>query len=164
MQISGELVKDKIIIKKPKDVGRLFNKSHFGKIVSGNKLELNLLEGLFLLGEGKIIIYQNKERIDFEKLTKITAKNIPEFETKYHAFKDLRNRGHAIKLNEKDKNISFSDFNEIFFVLTRSERDFLIINDAEKLIKNVEKKKKELWVGILDEEGDLTYYRMSLVD
>jgi tRNA-intron endonuclease len=164
MQISGELVKDKIIIKKPKDVGRLFNKSHFGKIVSGNKLELNLLEGLFLLGEGKIIIYQNKERVDFEKLTKITAKNITDFEVKYHAFKDLRNRGHAIKLNEKDKNISFSDFNEIFFVLTRSERDFLIIDDAEKLIKNVEKKKKELWVGILDEEGDLTYYRMSLVD
>ena len=100
MQISGELVKNKIIIKRPKEVGRLYNKSHFGKIVSGNKLELNLLEGLFLLDEGKIIIYQNKERIDFEKLAKITAKNIPEFETKYHALKDLRNRGHAIKLNE----------------------------------------------------------------
>ena len=115
MQISGELIKNKILIKKPKDVGRLYNKSHFGKIINGNKLELNLLEGVFLLGEGKIIIFQNKERIDFQKLIKITAKVIPEFEVKYQTFKDLRNRGHVIKLYEDDENISFYDFNKTFF-------------------------------------------------
>jgi len=164
MQISGELKKDKIIVKKPKDVGRLYNKSHIGKIVSENNLELNLLEGVFLLGEGKINIFRNKERIDFEKLTKISAKSIPEFEVKYHAFKDLRNRGHAIKFYNKDKNISFFNFNDTFYLSTCSERDFLLIDEAKKLIKKVEQKGKELWVGILDEEGDLTYYIMSLPD
>ncbi len=164
MQISGELIENKIIIKKPKDVGRLYNKSHIGKIISGNKLELDLLEGIFLLEEGKIIIFHNKERIDFENLTKITAKKISEFEVKYHAFKDLRNRGHAIKLYEKDKNISFYNFNQTFFVSTYSERDLLKIDDSKALIKKVEKKNKELWIGILDEEGDLTYYSMSILD
>ena len=164
MQISGELKKDKIIIKKPKDVGRLYNKSHFGKIIGRNKLELNLLEGVFLLGEGKINLFKNKERIDFEKLTKISVKSISDFEVKYHAFKDLRNRGYAIKLYDKDKNISFLNFHDTFFLSTYSERDFLLIDDAKKLIKKVEQKGKELWVGILDEEGDLTYYNMSLVD
>lgn len=164
MQISGELEKDKIIIKKPKDVGRLYNKSHFGKIISGNKLELNLLEGVFLLGEGKINLFQNKERIDFEKLTKISSKIIPDFEVKYHAFKDLRNRGHAIKFYNKEKNISFFNFNETFYLSSFSERDFLFIDEAKKLIKKVAQKEKELWVGILDEEGDLTYYIMSLLD
>ena len=56
MQIFGELIKDNIIIKNPKDVGRLYNKSNFGKPISGNKLELDLLEGIFLLEEGKILI------------------------------------------------------------------------------------------------------------
>jgi len=164
MQISGELIDNKIIIKKSKDVGRLYNKSHFGEIINGNKLELDLLEAVFLLGEGKISIFQNKEKIDFEKLTKIAAKIIPEFEVKYHAFKDLRNRGYAVKLYDKEKNISFFNFNNKFFVSTQSERDFLEIDEAKKLIKKVEQKEKELWIGILDEEGDLTYYSMSLLD
>jgi len=164
MQISGELTKDKIIVKKPKEVGRLFNKSHFGNIVSGNKLELDLLEGVFLLEEKKIILFKNKEKIDFENLTKIAAKNISDFEVKYHAFKDLSNRGHAIKSYDKDENISFYNFNKTFFVSTHSERDFLKIDESLDLIKRVEKKNKELWLGILDEEGDLTYYIMSLLD
>ncbi len=164
MQIFGEIIENKIIIKKPKDVGRLYNKSHIGKIICGNKLELDLLEGIFLFGEGKIIIFHNKERIDFEILTKITAKKIPEFEVKYHAFKDLRNRGHAIKLYEKDKNIDFYNFNQTFFVSVYSERDILKIDEATALIKKIEKKNKELWLGILDEEGDLTYYSMSILD
>jgi len=164
MQISGELLKDKIIVKKPKDAGRLYNKSHFGKIVSGNKLELDLLEGVFLVGEKKIVIFKNKKKIDFEKLTKITAKKIPDFEVKYHTLKDLRNRGHAIKIYEKDEKFNFYNFNQTFFVSTHSERDFLMIDEAVDLIKKAEKNKKELWLGILDEEGDLTYYSMSLMD
>jgi tRNA-intron endonuclease len=164
MQITGELIKNKIIIKKPKDAGRLFNKSHFGKMTNGNKLELDLLEGIFLLGEGKIIIFRKKEKIDFENLTKISAKNISEFEVKYHAFRDLRNRGHAIKLYENDKTINFYNFDQTFFVKTNSERDILDIDKANNLIKKVEKKKKQLWLGILDEEGDLTYYSMSILD
>jgi len=31
MQASGELVDNKIIVKKPKDAGRLYTRSHFGK-------------------------------------------------------------------------------------------------------------------------------------
>ena len=77
MQISGDLKNNKIIVKKPKDVGRLFNKSHFGKMIKDNNLELNLLEGIFLLGEEKIAIYKNKQKIDFKYLTKIAIKNSP---------------------------------------------------------------------------------------
>ncbi|KYK33591.1 MAG: hypothetical protein AYK22_06395 [Thermoplasmatales archaeon SG8-52-3] len=164
MQITAELLENKVIIKKPKDVGRLYNKSHIGKIISGNNLELDLLEAVFLLGEGKILIFKNKKKIDFEKLTKIAAKKISEFEVKYHAFKDLRNRGHAIKLYDKEKNINFYNFNQTFFLSSYSERDLLEIDEATKLVKKIEKKNKEFWLGILDEEGDLTYYNMSILD
>jgi hypothetical protein len=34
----------------------------------------------------------------------------------------------------------------------------------KKLIKNVEKENKELWFGIVDEEGDITYYKVTLLD
>jgi len=162
MQISGELIDGKIIFKKPKDVGRLHTKSHFGQSLSGNKLQLDLLEGIFLLGEGKIRIFHNKKELDFQKLVKIAAKEVPEFEIKYLSFKDLRNRGYAIKLCEEDTTTTFYQFKQQFFVSVFSERDVLDIRATRNLIKDVEKKKKELWFGIVDEEGDITYYKVSL--
>ena len=162
MQISGELIDGKIIFKKPKDVGRLHTKSHFGQSLSGNKLQLDLLEGIFLLGEGKIRIFHNKKELDFQKLVKIAAKEVPEFEIKYLSFKDLRNRGYAIKLCEEDATTTFYQFKQQFFVSVFSERDVLDIRATRDLIKDVEKKKKELWFGIVDEEGDITYYEVSL--
>ena len=164
MQTSGELIDDKIFIKKPKDVGRLYNKSRFGKSLTRNKLELDLLDGVFLLGEGKIRIFCNKEELDFQKLVKIAAQRIPEFEIKYLVFKDLRSRGHAIKLCKEDEITTFYEFKQQFLVSVFSERDILDIKETRKLIKDVEKKNKELWFGIVDEEGDITYYEVSLLD
>lgn len=163
MQISGELVKEKIIVKKPKDAGRLYNRSHFGKMKSNGYLELDLLEGIFLKGEDKIRIFQEKQDLDFQELVKIAVKMISNFDKKYLIFKDLRARGHAIKLCKNEK-ISFLDFKSQFFVSTFSERDIFDIDEIVKLVKVVEKEKSELWFALVDEEGDITYYRVSIVD
>ena len=96
--MSGDLVKNKIIVKKSKDVGRLYNKSDFGKTISDNQLELNLLEGIFLLGDKKINIYSKKKEVRFRDLIKLAAEKIPAFEIKYLAFRDLRYRGHAVRI------------------------------------------------------------------
>jgi len=164
MQISGHLINDKIIVDKPKDVGRLFNKSHFGETLSGNKLELDLLEGVFLLEEGKIKIYRNKIEINFEELVKIAIRTIPNFEIKYLVFKDLRNRGHFIKLNKEDEKINLYELKNRFLITTFSERDTLDIDETKKLLINVKKENKELWFAIVDEEGDLTYYKVDLLE
>lgn len=164
MQISGNLINNKIIIEKPKDIGRLYNKSHFGKTLSGNKLELDLLEGVFLSDEGKIKIFSNKSEINLEELVKIAIQNINNFEIKYLIFKDLRKRGHTIKLSKDDENFNFYDFNNKFLITTFSERDFLDIDKTKKLLKTVKKENKQQWFGIVDEEGDITYYSVKLVD
>jgi tRNA-intron endonuclease len=163
MQISGELSQQKVIVKKPKDVGRLFNKSHFGKLTTKSHLELNLLEAVFLLGEGKINIYQKKKTLDFQNLVSITEKSIEDFDKKYLIFKDLRARGHAISLS-KTKNITFEDFKKQFLVSTFSEKDTFDIDNIVKLINTVKKVSLELWFALVDEEGDITYYRVSLVE
>jgi tRNA-intron endonuclease len=164
MQISGKLINGKIIVDKPKDVGRLYNKSHFGEPLAGNKLELDLIEGVFLLEDGKIKIYCNKIDVNFDELVKIAVQNITNFEIKYLVFKDLRNRGHAIKLCKEDKKINFYEFKNKYLVTTFSERDFLDIDETKKLLISVKKDNKELWFAIVDEEGDLTYYKVSLLD
>jgi len=166
MQIVGELVDNHILISKSRDVGRLYNKSRFGETVKGNKLRLSLLEGVFLLDEGKITVFQNKEELDFQNLVTLAAQQIPRFEIKYLVFRDLRKRGHSVSLCKDQKDIDFvisnKDMNSCF-VVSFSERDIVTIDGIKKLVTAAEKHDSSLWFAIVDEEGDLTYYDVKNV-
>jgi len=170
MKILGELINNKIIVKKSKDVGRLYNKSNLGKTITGNKLSLNLLEGVFLLGEEKISIIQDGQEIDFQTLLKIAAKYIPHLEIKYLIFRDLRKRGLFVKLSEKNKDDDLyiikkengeGEKEKLYLISAFSERDIIDINKIKYLIESAVKQNGELWFAIVDEEGDLTYYVVS---
>jgi tRNA-intron endonuclease, archaea type len=170
MDISGELVNDHILIRKPSDIGRLYNKSHIGTPLPSNMLRLSLLEGVFLLDEGKMVLHQNKKQIPFPTLLKHAVQCIPEFETKYLVYRDLRNRGHAITQADNQTTISFRKFiqkNENTFscaIATYSERDFLDIEVTKQLIAQYTQDNNALWFALVDEEGDLTYFDVSLVE
>jgi tRNA-intron endonuclease len=170
MDISGELSNSHILVKKSSDIGRLYNKSHIGTLVSGNVLQLDLLEGVFLLDEGKMMLFQNKKSIKFPQLLMLAAQQVPEFETKYIVFKDLRNRGHAITLCNSNAPVTFCKFKQnnenapLCFIATFSERDILDIDATKQLIQQVTKKNTALWFALVDEEGDLTYYDISRVN
>lgn len=167
MDISGELCNNYILVKKSSDIGRLYNKSHIGILLPNNVLQLNLLEGVFLLDEGKMKLFQNKKSINFSQLLKLAAQQIPEFETKYIVFKDLRNRGHAITLNNNDASVKFHKFKQSnkntpsCVIVAFSERDILDIDTTKQLIQQAKKKNSALWFALVDEEGDLTYYDVS---
>jgi len=165
---SGNIVKDKIIIEKPKDASRLYNKSIFGRPLSGDKLELDLVEGVFLLSENKLKIYENKKEIKFQKLVEKATKKIPDFEIKYLVYKDLRKRGLTVKMYDKEENFTFyqckKNPEKDFFVTVFSENNILSLNETVKLVNLAVKNKKELWFSIVDDEGDITYYNVSNID
>lgn len=171
IMITGELIKDKIIIENAKDASRLYNKNRIGKPISNNKLEIDLIEGVFLLDGEKIQIFEKKGKIAFQKLVEIAAKKIPDFLTKYQIYKDIRNRGYAIKLYNKNKDISFSKISKIknnnekkFFISVFSEREYFDIKKTLNLIKYSKEFDSSLWYAILDEESDITYYDVSKPD
>jgi tRNA-intron endonuclease len=166
MQVIGELINNKIIIKKSKDVGRLYNKSSLGKPITNNRLQISLLEGVFLLEDKKIRIFHKDKEKKFQDLVKAASKLDSRFEIKYLVFKDLRKRGCQVKINENKKDFDFIYEKEkkLYFVSCFSERDLFNINKTEKLIKTAIQKKGSLWFAIVDEEGDLTYYDVSFID
>ena len=148
MQMAGELIGNKIVVKKPKDVGRLYNKSHFGKPLSDNQLELNLLEGVFLLGDEKIKVFSKKNEVNFRDLIKLAAEKIPGFESKYLVFRDLRYRGHSVNINDSkdfDLHIAGKDDSKPHYISVFSERyDFDVVGhyarpDVFQLIINEKK-------------------------
>jgi len=170
MEISGELIDNRIIVKKTSDIGRLYNKSHIGTIIPSYLLQLNLLEGVFLLDEGKMILHQQKKQISFSMLLNQAVQQIPEFETKYLVYKDLRNRGHSITLVDGKTTVTFQKVkqkNEVApsaVIVAYSERDFLDIEITKQLIQRYAKLNTSLWYALVDEEGDLTYYDIASVD
>ena len=164
MKINGEFIKGKIIIEKPKEIGRLSNKSHFGKPHSNNKLELDLIESCYLFDENKISVRKNKIKINFENLVHIALKKIPDFDIKYVVFKDLRNRGCSIKLYNGLKGVAFSDFKKGFFVCVFSENGFFDIKETIDIIYKLTKKNIKLWFAVVDSEADVTYYDVSIID
>jgi tRNA-intron endonuclease, archaea type len=169
MDISGELIGDSILIRKPSDVGRLYTKSHIGTPLASNQLRLNLLEGVFLLDEGKMVLHHQKKQVSFATLLKQAVQRIPEFETKYLVYRDLRNRGHAILQVEDQPLVSFRKYTskneEIPCIIAAfSERDILDIKQIQLLIQHSKKKQSALWFALVDEEGDLTYYDVSPID
>jgi tRNA-intron endonuclease len=170
MDISGEFINDHVLVRKASDIGRLYNKSHIGTILPSNALRLSLLEGVFLLDEGKMILYEKKKQIQFSTLLKRAVQQIPEFETKYLVYKDLRNRGHAITQADDTSMVSFQKIiqkNETipsYVIAAYSERDILDIEITKQLIGRYTKRKNALWFALVDEEGDLTYYNIATVD
>jgi tRNA-intron endonuclease len=171
-KISGELFKDKIIITKPKDIGRLYGKSHFGKTIKNNKLNIDLIEGVFLLEEEKINLFEKENEINFIKLLKKSILTIPNFEIKYIVFRDLRKKGYIVKNYDDNKKFDLiilknkkkiNEENIIYFVSIFSERDIIDIKKIKKLINNVNEKNRILWISIVDEEGDITYYEISKI-
>lgn len=166
MQISGELVDKHIVVSRSRDVGRLYSKSNFGRTIKDNKLQLNLLEGAFLLGEGKIGIFREGEEIDFQSLVTMAANHIPHFEIKYLVFRDVRKRGHAVQLDKEHKKADFFNSNKEkpCLISVFSERDNITINEIKELLKVAKKNSNALWFAIVDEEGDITYYDVDDID
>lgn len=169
MQATGNLINKKIIIQKQRDVGRFYNKSRLGKMKTGNILELDLLEGSFLAGEGKIKIFQNKKELEFETLLEIAAQNISNFEVKYLIFKDLRKRGNNIRLTEKDDEFDFilykkNEDDKTCAISVFYERNSINIDEIKNLIKHALKRNVILWFAVVDEEGDITYYDVNNID
>jgi tRNA-intron endonuclease len=152
--LKGEIVNSKIIVKRAKDIGKLYYRSNFGKLLD-NGLELNLLEGAFLLEEGKIKIFKDKEELGFEDIIRIAEEKIAHFSTKYRIYKDLRKRGYTLRISEEEEGF----YHEQNFISAFSERDILNLQNTKDLVKRLG---KDIWFAIVDEEGDITYYTVSL--
>jgi tRNA-intron endonuclease, archaea type len=169
MQIIGNLVNDKIIIKKQKDSGKLYSRSHFGTLHNHNIVYLDLIEAVFLVGEKKLIVYKDKKELDFKTLFLHASKHIAEFEIKYLIYKDLRSRGRALQLNSSKKYNLFSlkkktkQHNEkTTLIYGFSERDLFSISKTIDLVHKSRQENTQIWYAIVDEEGDITYYLVCI--
>jgi tRNA-intron endonuclease, archaea type len=166
--IRANFVVEKVITEDSDKARDLFNQSCYGKLVDG-KIQLSLLESLFLLEKGKLIIYDKKKVLSFEGFLKKVKKIEPKFWIRYCVFKDIRNRGYIIKTALKfgadfrvyDRGVKPGEDHAKWIVYPVAEGSTLTWHDFAAKNRVAHSTKKRLMIGIVDDEGDITYYEIK---
>ena len=147
----------------------LFEQSRFGESKDG-KIFYSFPEALYLLEKGKIEILDGKKKLSFEKLL-TSLKKDKRIRTKYAVFKDMRDRGYVIKTALKfgaefrvyDKGIHPGQDHAKWILYPVKESDALTWHDFSAKNRVAHSTKKNLLIGIVDDENDVTYYQVSWV-
>ncbi len=167
----GVLGKDSVYVADQKEGSRLYNKGNYGYPRSGGSLELDLAEALYLLESGRLEVERDGKPVNFEELFGHASSVTEDFDVNYLVYRDLRSRGFIVKtesgrfdMSVFPRGMTLSNSRPEFLVRAVSERSALDISDFSSELTQTEKKGRELLYGVADEEGDVTYYRMSARD
>ncbi len=164
--MSAELLDDRVILKEPSLVSKLYEKG-FGRMVD-NRLELSLLEALFLLERDSITINEKEKILTSDDLLKRVDEE--EFMLRYKVFKDFRERGYVVKsgfkfgahfrVYERGK---YNDAHSVYLVHTVTEGDSLSFHELSRAIRLSQSVKKKMIFAVVDDEEDVTYYAIDRI-
>jgi len=100
-KVKVELIENFLVVWDPEEGSQLYKTGFYGKPLGIPKpkipefkvpLLLDLMEGLYLVGQGKITIYEGsaKRKVGLKKLQQKAKQLYDEFEEKYAVYRDLR--------------------------------------------------------------------------
>jgi len=167
----GELVGESVIISDQAEGSQIYNKGFYGYPRPGGGLELDLMEALFLLESDRLKVVEQDREIDNTELIRRAARLLQDFEIHYIVYRDLRQRGYIVKADAGDFDFRVyprggtpSTSQTKHWVNAISERATFRIRDMLRLSETSARTRKELMLGVVDEEGDITYYQASKAD
>jgi tRNA-intron endonuclease, archaea type len=170
--VKSVLTDVKVITESSDDAREFYNQSRFGSLSDGGKVELSLLEGLYLLEKGKLVIKSENGRvITSESYIKKARKVEPNFWIRYIVFRDMRNRGYIIKTALKfgadfrvyDRGIKPGEDHAKWIVFPVHEGSTMTWHEFSAKNRVAHSTKKRLLMAIVDDEGDCTYYQVAWV-
>lgn len=149
----------------------LYNKSRFG-IMKKSKVELSLLEALYLLEKDKIAVLNGKNKeYSFDSLIRKAKKEEPSIMVRYPVFKAFRERGYIIKTALKfgadfrvyDRGVKPGEDHAKWVVYAVHESEKLTWFDFTAKSRVAHSTRKNLLIAIVDSESDVTFYEIKWV-
>lgn len=169
----GRVRGDKAILP---DGAEFFDKGGFGEPVTDG-LEISAEETLYLFSKGKIaIVSRDGSKIrDFDTLLSEFRRVLPEIYIRYQLFRDLRDRGYVVRSGLKygthfrvyDRGIKPSRGEREtwehakFLAHAIPESAVYSISELSRFVRLSHSVRKVLWLGVVDGEGDVTYFQMT---
>ena len=169
--MAGQLVDDIVEVRDQSEGSRLYTRGNFGYPRSGGGVDLDLVEATYLVECRRLEVEGPEGPMPYDDLFRHSAKVVEGFDIKYLVYRDLRQRGFIVKYETGDYDISvfprgktMSNSRPEFLVRAVSERNAIDIATLIRETSETKDRKKKLLYGVVDEEGDLTYYIMSIRD
>ncbi len=156
-----------IAVTEDSDAAReLYNQSRYGKLSEG-KVHLSLTEAMYLLEKGKIVLLDSRGKaVKQDDFVKKAKKLSPDFRVRYSVFRDIRDRGYIIKTALKfgadfriyDRGVKPGEDHARWIVYPVHESEALTWYDFAAKNRVAHSTKKRLLIGVVDDEGDVSYW------
>ena len=159
--------KERVLTESSDPARELYNQSRYGTLLEDGRVQLSLIEALYLVDKKKLIAYDSKNKeIKSEDLLKKSQKTEPNFWIRYCVYKDIRNRGYIIKTPLKfgadfriyDRGVKPGEDHARWVVFPVHESSALTWYEFAAKNRVAHSTKKRLLIGIVDSEQDVTFY------
>ena len=174
-EIKKKLVKaifstERVLTENSDDARELYNQSRYGSLLEDGKVQLSLLEALYLVEKGRIKVADGKnKKVNFDAFLKKAQNLEPNFWIRYCVFKTMRDRGYIIKTALKfgadfrvyDRGVKPGEDHAKWIIYPVHESSTLTWYEFAAKNRVAHSTRKRLMIGIVDEEGDVTYYEVK---
>ena len=170
-KIKARFIEGKVYTEISDAARELYNQSRYGDM-EGDRLNLSLIEALFLMEKGKLEILDGRNKqLTFEKFIRKAAKTEPNFRIRYSVFKDLRERGYIVKTALKfgadfrvyDRGIKPGEDHAKWVIYPVHEGSTLTWYEFAAKNRVAHSTKKRLLLGVVDDESDVSYWECRWV-
>ena len=171
-KVKAVFANERVIADSSDEARELYNQSRYGTMLESGKLQLSLPEALYLMEKNKLEPRDSRNRaLNFETLLKKATKLEPNFWIRYCVFKDMRNRGYIIKTALKfgadfrvyDRGVKPGEDHARWIIYPVHEGSTLTWYEFAAKNRVAHSTKKRLMIGIVDDEGDVTYYEIRWI-
>lgn len=165
--IRADFVGDKVLTEISDASRELYNQSRYGSLLDNGKLQLSLIEALYLMEKNTIEIYKSKnKKIGFDEFSKKAKKQEPNFWIRYCVFRDIRNRGYIIKTALKfgadfrvyDRGVKPGEDHAKWIVYPVYEGSTLTWYEFAAKNRVAHSTRKRLLLAVVDEESSVSYW------
>ena len=168
--MSGRLAADgSLTIDDPAEASAVYAKGYFGTVLSGGGLALDRFDSVYLTEMGRAEARDDRGRsIPWVRVFRRAARGDPSFGVRYLVYRDLRQRGYVVRSSPPPVAFTVLPRGGIlnktpsrFWVEALSERAPFDLGRLFDLAERAQSAKKVLLLALVDEESDLTYYRVK---
>jgi len=168
-KVKAEFLLNKILTENSNEAQELYSLSRYGTLLESGRLQLSMVEGLYLMEKSKLKIYKTKTKeISVEEYVRKARRQDKNFWTRYCVFKDIRNRGYIIKTALKfgadfrvyDRGVKPGEDHARWIIYPVAEDKSLTWYEFAAKNRVAHSTRKRVLIGVVDEENDVSYWEV----
>lgn len=166
-KIRADIIGDKVLTEISDASRELYNQSRYGALLDNGKMQLSLIEALYLMEKDSIEVYKSKtKKMNFDEFSKKAKKLEPNFWVRFCVYRDIRSRGYIIKTALKfgadfrvyDRGVKPGEDHAKWIVYPVYESSTLTWYEFAAKNRVAHSTRKRLLIGVVDDENSCSYW------